>query len=188
MNAYGHKPVAGAGAALMHSFVEYELAFCRYTNRASDRPVLRRFFSVVSRLGDGVYWYTLIVLIPLFFGTEAIRASIHMALAGFTGVVVYKFIKQGTRRARPYAVSDQIRPGCAALDRYSFPSGHTLHAVGFSMVAIAYDPQLAWVTVPMAILVAASRVMLGLHFPTDVFAGAVIGAAIAGSSLLLFPA
>ena len=65
------------------------------------------------------------------------------------------------------------------LDRYSFPSGHTLHAVSFAWQATVHFPELGWVLVPLAALIAASRVVLGLHYPTDVLAGAAIGASLA---------
>ena len=65
------------------------------------------------------------------------------------------------------------------LDRYSFPSGHTLHAVCFAWQAVAHFPALSWTLVPVAALIALSRVVLGLHYPTDVLAGAAIGALLA---------
>lgn len=71
------------------------------------------------------------------------------------------------------------------LDRYSFPSGHTLHAVCFTGIACAYQPLFAWVLVPFALLVALSRLVLGLHYPSDVLAGALIGGGLALSSLAL---
>lgn len=70
-----------------------------------------------------------------------------------------------------------------ALDRFSFPSGHTLHAVAFSCVALAYYPALAPLLLPFTGLVAMSRPVLGLHYPSDVLAGALIGLLIAGASL-----
>jgi undecaprenyl-diphosphatase len=73
------------------------------------------------------------------------------------------------------------------LDRYSFPSGHTLHAVSFTTLAVSSFPELAWLLVPFAALIAASRVVLGLHYPTDVAAGALIGATLAVLSMVLFP-
>jgi undecaprenyl-diphosphatase len=65
------------------------------------------------------------------------------------------------------------------LDQYSFPSGHTMHAVAFSMIATAHHPELAWVLAPLSCLIATSRILLGLHYPTDVLAGGVIGAYVA---------
>jgi len=79
------------------------------------------------------------------------------------------------------AITSNARP----LDQFSFPSGHTLHAVAFTTIAIAHYPQLAFLLIPFAFLVALSRMVLGLHYPSDVLAGAAIGAAIAGISLVL---
>ena len=71
----------------------------------------------------------------------------------------------------------------APLDEFSFPSGHTLHAVAFTIVAIAHYPVLAWLLVPFAASVAASRVVLGLHYPSDVLAATAIGTGLASVSL-----
>ena len=90
-------------------------------------------------------------------------------------------------RERPYISLAGIVPGTPALDRYSFPSGHTLHAVSFTILAISSFPELAWLLVPFATLVAASRVVLGLHYPTDVAAGAIIGATLATVSMVVVP-
>jgi undecaprenyl-diphosphatase len=88
-------------------------------------------------------------------------------------------------RERPYISLAGVVPGTKALDRYSFPSGHTLHAASFTILAVSSFPQLAWLLVPFAALIAASRVVLGLHYPSDVAAGALIGAGLALLSLVL---
>jgi undecaprenyl-diphosphatase len=71
------------------------------------------------------------------------------------------------------------------LDEFSFPSGHTLQAVSFSIVALAWYPQLAPLLLSFTALVAASRVILGLHYPSDVLAAIVIGSGLGASSLWL---
>ena len=97
-------------------------------------------------------------------------------------------LKERLVRERPYIAHAGIELGLAPLDRYSFPSGHTLHAVCFTLLAVAHVPELAPLLVPFTLLVGASRIVLGLHYPSDVVAGAVIGAIVAGASLAVWPA
>lgn len=77
------------------------------------------------------------------------------------------------------------------VDRYSFPSGHTLHAVMFTLLTATTTPSLLPVVFPLACLIAASRVILGLHYLSDVLIGGLIGAGLAWSSqtlaALIFP-
>ena len=94
-------------------------------------------------------------------------------------------LKRWTRRPRPFASDLRIRAWVAPLDEFSFPSGHTLHAVAFSVVAVAHYPVLAWLLVPFTASVAVSRVVLGLHYPSDVLAATGIGGALAAASLWL---
>src|SRR5688572_21728418 len=115
----------------------------------------------------------------IVYGAQAIPAVLHMIIAGIACTVLYKTIKTGTSRTRPYAAQPGITLCAAPLDQYSFPSGHTLHAVSFSLVALLYYPGLFPLLLPFTILVALSRVALGLHYPSDVIAGALIGAVVA---------
>jgi undecaprenyl-diphosphatase len=117
-------------------------------------------------------------------GQSSYLSVLHMALAGLTGTVIYKWIKGKTLRPRPYEVHQDIWLTGRPLDRFSFPSGHTLHAVAFCTVGLYYYPQLAGLLIPFTALVGLSRVVLGLHYPTDVIAGAAIGGLIA--SLFIF--
>jgi undecaprenyl-diphosphatase len=162
-----------------------EYGLCRRLNRGASFALPRRVFQIASRLGDGLIWYALILALPLMFGRTAVKPAIVMALTGALGVLVYALLKRVFVRERPFITHAAIDRGAAPLDRYSFPSGHTLHAVSFTWQACAHFPELAWVLVPLAALIAGSRVVLGLHYPSDVLAGAAIGAALAelGTSL-----
>ena len=156
---------------------EYRL--CRGLNRTSELPALRLLLRVASRLGDGIIWYVLVGILPLLYGPAAVRPAIVMALTGIAGLIIYRWLKLSLVRERPFIRHDAITLAMAPLDRYSFPSGHTLHAVSFTWLAVHSFPELGWVLLPLAGLIATSRVALGLHYPSDVVAGGTIGAILA---------
>jgi len=140
---------------------------------------------LASRLGDGVFWYALMGALVAWHGRAALPAVLHMIVAGLAGTLIYKWLKGATERPRPYQVCPTICCLTAPLDRFSFPSGHTLHAVVFSLVVTAYYPALGWLVWPFTALVAASRLVLGLHYVSDVLVGGLLGAAVAGIALML---
>lgn len=141
--------------------------------------MVRAFFAVISRLGNGIFWYGLIFSLPFIFGLQALATSIMMTVTGTVGVIIYKLLKNNLLRQRPCIHHAAIQQGTAMLDLYSFPSGHTLHAFSFGIIAVHAFPQLATIIVPFMLLIAASRVVLGLHYPSDVVVGALIGTSLA---------
>jgi undecaprenyl-diphosphatase len=162
---------------------EYRL--CREFNRGAGRRGFGRLMRTASRLGDGVLWYLLMAALPLIYGMRALRPVTIMAATGLVGLLIYKALKRTLQRERPFIRHPGITLAMPPLDRYSFPSGHTLHAVCFSWQAVAHFPVLAWVLVPSAALIATSRVVLGLHYPSDVIAGAAVGAALGSIGVAL---
>jgi undecaprenyl-diphosphatase len=155
--------------------IDREVAVCGLFNRISHPPNVKKFFVIISGLGDGGAWYALILALPLIYGQSGSATSFEMVKVGVVNLLLYKVIKHVTGRARPCAISTNITVGTEPLDQYSFPSGHTMHAVAFSLVVAAHHAELAWVLVPFSSLIALSRIVLGLHYPTDVIAGGLIG-------------
>jgi undecaprenyl-diphosphatase len=166
-------------------FGEREQAWCLSANRWGARRAVRSYFRIVSRLGDGAFWYALMLTLALVDGWRGLDAAAHMAVVGGVATLLYRRLKQWTRRPRPFAQDQRIRAWVSPLDEYSFPSGHTLHAVGFSVVACAYYPGLAWLLLPFSFSVAVSRVVLGMHYPSDVAAATGIGLVLGLSTVWL---
>ena len=158
---------------------------CVTANRWGGRHAVGAFFGAVSRLGDGLFWYLLMAALAALGGRRGLLAAAQMAATGITALLLYRLLKRWTRRPRPFRVCPGVIARVPPLDEFSFPSGHTLQAVSFSIVALGWYPQLAPLLVGFTVLVAASRVILGLHYPSDVLAAGVIGSALGGSSLWL---
>lgn len=159
-----------------------DAGLCRRCNRW-NAPGFRRVMVTASRLGDGPAWFACAAILLLVEGAAGLAPLGRiLALAALCGLV-YKGIKRWSARERPYASTEGVLLLAAPLDRYSFPSGHTLHAVAFGVAFSEVVPALAVVLAPFAFLVALSRVTLGLHYPSDVAAGAVLGFTLAAGVL-----
>jgi undecaprenyl-diphosphatase len=169
--------------ALMARLDAAELAACRRLNGVVHRTGAVRLFRVASRLGDGVLWYALIAALALFFGSTGRLVALQSAVAGVSGLLIYRAIKGVLVRERPFITHSSIVCAGRPLDRFSFPSGHTLHAVSFTMVIGSSLPVVGWLLAPVAVLIALSRVVLGLHYPSDVLAGGLLGAAVASQAI-----
>jgi len=168
--------------ATLRELLRWDRALCVQLNGALRYEPLLRAFRALSWLGNGIFWYALMLGLLVVHKGEAVLPVLHMAFVGAVCTASYKMLKRGTVRPRPYQAMHGIAAGAPVLDTFSFPSGHTLHAVAFSFVACYYYPELAVMLVPFTLLTAASRVVLGLHYPSDVLAGAAIGAAVALAS------
>jgi len=164
----------------------FEAPLCIWINQGAISRYCSGFFQRISRLGDGVFWYVVMALLPLLYGLQGVGTSLQMILAGAVGLVVYRRVKAVTSRLRPYRVHPGIHRDILPLDRFSFPSGHTLHAVSFSWLVFQLDPVLGWIVFPFAALVAISRVILGLHYPSDVLVGGFVGLFLAELTLFLW--
>jgi undecaprenyl-diphosphatase len=166
-------------------WVARERALALWMPGASPRDWVVRLLDTVSRVGDGWIWFAIIVCLPIATGSIGTSASVRMIGVGLVDLVLYKIIKRWIARPRPYRTCPGIRACSRSLDEFSFPSGHTLHSVAFSLILTVYFPMSALFVWPLTILIAVSRIVLGLHYPSDVVVGALIGAATAAVSFNL---
>jgi undecaprenyl-diphosphatase len=139
---------------------------------------IRKWMVFASRGGDGWLW-SAIGLILLLSGDvnrfEAIGAGL-ISLA--FGQLTFFILKRLIDRERPCATETHCWAISLPPDRFSFPSGHTITAFAITFSLGLYYPTLLVGLVFCAISVAASRVILGLHYLSDVIAGLIIGTGI----------
>jgi undecaprenyl-diphosphatase len=169
--------------ATLLSLPGFDRRLCVAANRWGARRAVATFFGAISRLGDGIFWYSLIAVLAATGGLRGALCALQMLLTGAIALGLYRLLKRWTRRPRPFRGCEDVIARVPPLDEFSFPSGHTLHAVSFTIVALAWFPALAPLLVPFTALVAASRVVLGLHYPSDVLAAIGLGCVLGGASL-----
>lgn len=172
---------------LSDQLLSSDLILTRRVRRLTDQHLALAFFAAVSRLGDGIAWYLLMLGLLLFGGSTGQLVCLQMAVLGVTSLLVYKALKRLSRRPRPLTVECALATSVAPLDEFSFPSGHTLHAVGFTLVVTQQYPEAGLLLWPFSAAIAMSRVVLGLHYPSDVLAAIGIGWALFEATSLLLP-
>lgn len=137
-------------------------------------------FTFLTHLGDhGYFWIALTILFLLLKKTRKVGGLMTCSLLLNT-LVNNVLLKNLVARTRPYEVVDGLHRIIEAQSDYSFPSGHTGSAFAAAVVVFLMGPRKIGVPVLVfAFVIAFSRLYVGVHFPTDVLGGAVIGAVIA---------
>jgi undecaprenyl-diphosphatase len=172
----------------MHWLQSIDTALFHFVNRSLSNPLFDRIMPVLS--GDGVMqWFVLAVFIgfvaALFGGTRARLCALTMAFVSLLGnALVINIIKHAVARPRPcMALTDTIaRLGCTTSG--SMPSAHAANWFSATMVAFLFYPKSWRFMLPMALAVSFSRVYVGVHYPGDVLAGAILGAGYAAAGVI----
>jgi undecaprenyl-diphosphatase len=137
---------------------------------------LRLWMIAATRCGDGWLWYSLAAVVALFGGERRVAAISSATIAGAVGVALFMKLKRMIGRKRPCAIEAHCWAELLPPDQFSFPSGHTITAFSVSVALSAFYPEAEGPLYFCAASIAASRVLLGMHFLSDVIAGALLGA------------
>ena len=134
-----------------------------------------RYISTLSDLGEGLGWVAGGAALAMLGGRKGRRAGLATALASLAATsIVQKQVKPVFRRVRPFVNREARVVGTRPID-HSFPSGHSASSFAAATALSIYYPKAAPLAFAVAGGVAASRVHLGVHFPSDVAVGAAIG-------------
>src|SRR6266481_1929228 len=160
----------------------------RRMNRWRAPRWFRIWMIAATRMGDGWIWYGLGIMLFFFGGPQRYSAVCAAGTAAVAGIFVFKGLKKLSHRLRPC----QIEPHCWSKilppDKFSFPSGHTMTAFSIALVLSYFYHGMEVPVFFFAASIAISRIVLGMHFLSDVLAGAILGVGLGCCALTAFAA
>lgn len=161
---------------------EYDLTLFNQLTNVRLNDGLMKLSRYISKTGDG---YPYLLLLAWVGWSESYQSPLFMAiLIGFMiERPIYFILKNGFKRNRPEAIVKGFQSIIKPSDQFSFPSGHTSAAFMIATLCGQFYPTLIIVLLGWAFLVGLSRIMLGVHFPTDTLVGMSLGVCVAIISL-----
>ena len=146
---------------------------------------MRLWMVAATRGGDGWLWYGIGAAVALDGGPVRFRALLAAVLAVSVGIALFLSLKRACGRKRPCALEPHSWATLLPPDQFSFPSGHTITAFAMALSLGLFYPVMLLGLLFCALSVALSRILLGMHFLSDVLAGAAIGSALGCAAALL---
>ncbi|MDX2178585.1 MAG: phosphatase PAP2 family protein [Bryobacteraceae bacterium] len=148
----------------------------RRVNAWSAPMWVRMWMIAATRSGDGWLWYAMALALAIWGDHDRFRAIGAASAAAGVGVVLFLWLKRFAGRRRPCHIQAHCWATLLPPDRFSFPSGHTITAFSICVAVGGFYPGLMPVLSFFALSIGISRIVLGMHFLSDVVAGAAIGA------------
>jgi undecaprenyl-diphosphatase len=137
-----------------------------------------------TRGGDGWLWCPMALVLIVFGGIHGVHATVAGAIAAGAGVACFIALKRAIRRPRPCAIASHCWAELLPPDQFSFPSGHSITAFAMAICLGLFYPSLLAGLLFCAVSIALSRVVLGMHYLSDVIVGSTIGAILGYAAFL----
>jgi undecaprenyl-diphosphatase len=146
----------------------------RFNNWEAPRWV-QTWMMAATRFGDGYLWMLITVLVLLSGSAVRYRAAAAAWLASAASILVFQNIKKHVGRKRPCEIQPHRWAQLLPPDQFSFPSGHTMTAFAFTFAMQPFFPNAWLLLLAFAVNIGVSRVLLGMHFLSDILAGGLLG-------------
>lgn len=172
--------------AVWNQIESRDLRLMRRVNRWSAPQWFRMFMIGATRMGDGWLWYATGIAVLIWGGSARYVAAGSAGLAVLSGILLFLFLKRVSHRKRPCELEPHCWASILPPDQFSFPSGHSITAFAIAICLGSFYPELLVAFLLAAMGIAVSRIILGMHFLSDVVAGCAIGAVLGFSFLHLF--
>ena len=169
----------------MHLLETLDVGLFRFVNQSLSNPVFDWLMPFLS--GNALFVPALTLALLWLVWKGGARGRIFVPLLVLTiwlgDTYVCNTLKKSIGRPRPFAALAEVRlpPKVGKTDSFSMPSGHASNWGAAAMLALIYYRRRGfWLAVPFAVAVSASRVYNGVHYPSDVCLGLLVGAGYAG--------
>lgn len=177
------KLVTGHGTMLDYISTRDHRLMRRVNNWRAPHWV-RVWMTFATRGGDGWLWYAMSLTILVFGGPDRYAALLSAGAAAGAGTLLFLALKRKARRHRPCVYAEHCWAKLLPPDQFSFPSGHSINAFAFAVAFCLYYPSWTVGLLFCAFSIAASRVILGMHFLSDIVVGAGLGTMLAYTSVV----
>lgn len=172
---------------LVVKLVNLEQQLFKWINGRLHNRFLNFWLYYLTHLGGATFTIASTLLIWWLAPTPWKDAGMKGAIALGVSHIPVAIVKKLYPRIRPYLALPGTNTFRKPLSDHSFPSGHTTAIFSATVPFMLQSPLLALPLLPVAMIVGFSRIYLGLHYPTDVLAGAVIGTSAAIGTVAFWP-
>lgn len=157
---------------------QIDVTILYFLNSTIANPIIDKFFVFITDVKNWYLTYLILWLILMFKGGRKgkIAAGFMILLIIASDQFSSNLLKNMFERIRPCNVLPDIRAVIGCSGTFSFPSSHAVNNFAAATFFATIYPQYKWVLYITAFLVALSRPYLGLHYPSDMLGGAIIGA------------
>jgi len=170
---------------ILNRVTGWDIACVTSLLRLRSRSSALKIFTLVSRSGDGYLYPLIAVLICVLVPSSAREFILAASIAYALEMALYKLLKNSIRRNRPCHAMIGVTNGVATMDTFSFPSGHTAAAFVMTTLFYYFFPLCAIAVLLWACMIGFSRIYLGVHYPTDILAGTLLGTGCAAAGIAL---
>jgi undecaprenyl-diphosphatase len=173
---------------IVNTFYGFDCRLLQKVNRHFDKKFLNLFFRMITHLGGAPFTISaaLILLLMVWNDENNRLIAFSSALSLTLSHIPVQLVKRFFPRKRPYLKVPETKHPEEPLQDHSFPSGHTTAIFSLVIPYVLSMPDLFFILVPIGIFVGISRIYLGLHYPSDVVAGGVLGTGAALLCIFIF--
>lgn len=169
----------------MDSLLQLDISLFRFIHQTGSNPLFDKVMPFVS--GNAFFYPALVILAVLLICKGRSRGIICILMLALSVSLcdgwICRLIKEVVARPRPFLTLSDVHPLVGKGGSFSMPSSHAANWFAAVMVAAVYYRRSLWFMLPAACLVSYSRVYNGVHYPSDVLVGAIVGAGFAGAVL-----